>query len=68
MFPSACTSSEGIPISRTPKAKTVMMPGFVRFRDYLFGDIDRTAHQQEFLVALADELTTQDYTQTTRFG
>ncbi len=29
---------------------------YVRYRDYLFGDIDRTTHQQEFLVALADEL------------
>ncbi|NLO22422.1 MAG: hypothetical protein GX119_10570 [Syntrophomonadaceae bacterium] len=29
---------------------------FVRYRDYQFGDIERTTHQQEFLVALADEL------------
>ncbi|MEA4924839.1 MAG: LCP family protein [Syntrophomonadaceae bacterium] len=29
---------------------------FVRFRDYLNGDIDRTAHQQEFLKALGKEL------------
>lgn len=29
--------------------------GFVRWRDYLLGDIDRTAKQQEFLVALARE-------------
>lgn len=29
---------------------------FVRYRNYQFGDIERTAHQQEFLVALADEL------------
>lgn len=30
--------------------------GFVRWRDYLLGDIDRTAKQQEFLVALAHEV------------
>lgn len=29
---------------------------YVRYRDYIFGDIERTTHQQEFLVALADEL------------
>lgn len=30
--------------------------GFVRFRDYVNGDIDRTAQQQVFLKALASEL------------
>ena len=29
--------------------------GFVRYRDYQFGDIDRTAKQQVFLAALAQE-------------
>ncbi len=30
--------------------------GFVRYRDYVMGDIDRTAHQQIFLKALGQEL------------
>ncbi len=30
--------------------------GFVRFRDYVMGDIDRTAHQQMFIKALGKEL------------
>lgn len=30
--------------------------GFVRYRDYVMGDIDRTAHQQAFLKALGKEL------------
>ena len=29
---------------------------YVRYRDYAMGDIDRTAHQQKFLVALAKEM------------
>ncbi|MEA1961832.1 MAG: LCP family protein [Bacillota bacterium] len=29
---------------------------FVRYRDYVFGDIDRTSHQQEFIKALAQEV------------
>ncbi|MDD4239515.1 MAG: LCP family protein, partial [Desulfotomaculaceae bacterium] len=29
---------------------------YVRFRDYLTGDIERTAHQQKFLVTLAKEM------------
>lgn len=29
---------------------------YVRYRDYEFGDIERTAHQQEFLTALAGEV------------
>jgi LCP family protein required for cell wall assembly len=29
---------------------------FVRYRDYVMGDIDRTAHQQEFIKALGKEL------------
>lgn len=29
---------------------------YVRYRDYPMGDIDRTAHQQKFLMALAQEL------------
>lgn len=30
--------------------------GYVRFRNYTDGDIDRTEHQQKFLVALANEV------------
>lgn len=30
--------------------------GFVRYRDYVMGDIDRTAHQQAFLKALGKEV------------
>ena len=30
--------------------------GFVRFRGYVMGDIERTAHQQEFIKALGKEL------------
>jgi LCP family protein required for cell wall assembly len=49
--------SEGINLYPGPqKLNGYDALAFVRFRDYLFGDIDRTAHQQEFLVALADEL------------
>lgn len=29
---------------------------FVRYRGYAYGDIERTSHQQDFLVALADEI------------
>ncbi|HOV80710.1 MAG TPA: LCP family protein [Bacillota bacterium] len=29
---------------------------YVRYRDYMMGDIDRTKHQQKFLVALAGEI------------
>ncbi len=49
--------SEGIDLyPGTQKLDGYQALAFVRYRDYEFGDIERTTHQQDFLIALADEL------------
>ncbi|MDD2585671.1 MAG: LCP family protein [Syntrophomonadaceae bacterium] len=47
---------EGIDLkSGTQKLNGKQALGYVRFRDYEFGDIQRTAQQQEFIKILADQ-------------
>ncbi|KUG04973.1 cell envelope-associated transcriptional attenuator lytr-cpsa-psr, subfamily m [hydrocarbon metagenome] len=49
--------SEGIDLyPGTQKLDGYKALAFVRYRGYEFGDIERAGHQQEFLIALADEL------------
>ncbi len=49
--------SEGINLyPGTQKLDGCQALAFVRYRGYEYGDIERTSYQQEFLVALADEL------------
>ncbi len=49
--------SEGIDLyPGTQKLDGYQALAFVRYRDYEYGDIERTSYQQEFLIALADEL------------
>ncbi len=49
--------SEGIDLyPGTQKLDGYQALAFVRYRGYEFGDIERTSYQQEFLIAVADEL------------